>query len=84
LTSKNIRYIMFLLSNILRFFSEEVKFMNDFPKYMNLGQACQYLNVKSRNTLKKYIQQGLHVIIINGTKRIDKQDADKFMETNKI
>lgn len=51
---------------------------------MNLGQACQYLNVKSRNTLKKYIQQGLHVIIINGTKRIDKQDADKFMENNKI
>lgn len=52
-------------------------------KYMNLGQACKYLNVKSRNTLKKYINQGLPVIIINGTKRIDQTDADKFMQAHK-
>ncbi|MGJ3789073.1 helix-turn-helix domain-containing protein [Lactiplantibacillus argentoratensis] len=51
---------------------------------MNLGEACQYLNVKSRNTLNKYIKQGLPVIIINGTRRIDKADADKFMEAHKI
>ncbi|GIP68490.1 helix-turn-helix domain-containing protein [Lactiplantibacillus pentosus] len=55
-----------------------------FSKYMNLGEACQYLNVKSRNTLNKYIKQGLPVIIINGTRRIDKADADKFMEAHKI
>lgn len=55
-----------------------------FSKYMNLGEACQYLNVKSRNTLNKYIKQGLPVIIINGTRRIDQVDADKFMEAHKV
>lgn len=58
--------------------------MNDVSKYMNLGEACHYLNIKSRNTLNKYIKQGLPVITINGTKRIDKLDADKFMEAHKI
>lgn len=56
----------------------------NLPRYMNLGQACKYLNVKSYNTLYKYIKQGLRVVIINGTKRIDQLDADKFMEAHKI
>ncbi|WP_195235893.1 DNA-binding protein [Lactiplantibacillus plantarum] len=55
------------------------------PRYMNLGQACKFFNVKSRNTLKKnFIDKGLPVVIINGTKRIDQLDADKFMEANKV
>lgn len=54
------------------------------PRYMNLGQACQYFNVKSRNTLKKYINAGLKVVMVNGTKRIDQVDADKFMEAHKV
>ncbi|MCP9370030.1 helix-turn-helix domain-containing protein [Lentilactobacillus kefiri] len=58
--------------------------MNEFPRYMNLGQACKYLNIKSHNTLNRYISKGLPVIIINGTKRIDQLDADKFMEAHKI
>ncbi len=57
--------------------------VTNVSKYMNLGQACKYLNVKSRNTLNRYIDQGLPVIIINGTKRIDQLDADKFMQAHK-
>lgn len=51
---------------------------------MTYKQAMQLLNIKSYNTLYKYIKQGLRVVIISGTKRIDKLDADKFMEAHKI
>lgn len=56
----------------------------ELPRYMTYKQAMQLLNIKSYNTLYKYIKQGLRVVIISGTKRIDQLDADKFMETHKI
>lgn len=57
----------------------------ELPRYMTYKQAMECLNIKSYNTLYKYIkQQGLPVIIINGTKRIDQIDADKFMQAHKI
>lgn len=56
----------------------------ELPRYMTYKQAMQLLNIKSYNTLYKYIKQGLRVVIISGTKRIDKLDADKFMEAHKI
>ncbi|ANI96407.1 helix-turn-helix domain-containing protein [Lactiplantibacillus plantarum] len=57
--------------------------MENFPRYMNLGQACLYLNVKSRTTLRTFIKGGLRVTVVNGTKRIDRKDADEFMESHK-
>ncbi|MGQ0476680.1 DNA-binding protein [Lactiplantibacillus plantarum] len=51
---------------------------------MTYKQAMECLNIKSYNTLYKYIGQGLRVVAINGTKRIDQLDADKFMEAHKI
>ncbi|MCT3215863.1 DNA-binding protein [Lactiplantibacillus plantarum] len=51
---------------------------------MTYKQAMDCLNIKSYNTLYKYIKQGLRVVAINGTKRIDQLDADKFMEAHKI
>ena len=54
------------------------------PRYMTYKQAMDYLNIKSYNTLYKYIKQGLRVVAINGTKRIDQVDANKFMEAHKI
>ncbi|KZT85557.1 prophage Lp3 protein 4 [Lactiplantibacillus plantarum] len=52
---------------------------------MSIKQTLVYFNIKSRNTLKKnYIAKGLPVVIINGTKRIDQLDADKFMEAHKV
>lgn len=59
--------------------------VNGLPRYMSIKQALVYFNIKSRNTLKKnYIAKGLPVVIISGTKRIDRLDADKFMEKHKI
>ncbi len=57
---------------------------NSFPRYMTYKQAMECLNIKSYNTLYKYIKQGLRVVAINGTKRIDQVDADKFMEAHKV
>ncbi|ALG25343.1 helix-turn-helix domain-containing protein [Lactiplantibacillus plantarum] len=56
----------------------------ELPRYMTYKQAMDCLNIKSYNTLYKYIKQGLRVVAINGTKRIDQLDADKFMEAHKI
>lgn len=59
--------------------------VNRLPRYMSIKQALVYFNIKSCNTLKKnYIAKGLPVVIISGTKRIDRLDADKFMEKHKI
>lgn len=50
-----------------------------FPEYMELGLACEYLSV-SRNTLAKYIKDyGLPVVKIEGVKRIAKSDLNEFM-----
>ncbi|GED94087.1 hypothetical protein LBSP_06470 [Lentilactobacillus buchneri subsp. silagei] len=56
----------------------------ELPRYMTYKQAMECLNIRSYNTLYKYIKQGLRVVIINGTKRIDQTDVDKFMEAHKI
>lgn len=58
---------------------------NENDRYLTISQAMNYFNIKSRNTLKKnFIAKGLPVVIINGTKRIDQLDADKFMEAHKV
>ena len=56
----------------------------ELPRYMTYKQAMDCLNIKSYNTLYKYIKHGLRVVAINCTKRIDQLDADKFMEAHKV
>jgi glutaredoxin len=51
---------------------------------MNYKSAMRYMDIHSYNTLYKYIKFGLPVIVINGIKRIDQADADKFMQAHKI
>ena len=52
---------------------------NEFPPYMKLVIASNYLDV-STNTLNKYIREGeLSVIKIEGITRIAKTDLDEFM-----
>lgn len=53
------------------------------PRYMNKRQAAEYLQC-AVNTLNKYIAQGLRVITVDNMQRIDKADADKFMEQHKM
>ena len=57
--------------------------LNELSRYMSLKQACTYLGIKSPNTLHKYISSGLPVINVDGSKRIDKLDADNFMAAHK-
>ena len=59
----------------------EIKIMQ---KYMTYKQAMLYLNIGSYNTLYKFIKLGLKVSIIGGVKRIDQQEADKFMKQKSI
>lgn len=54
---------------------------NDLPRYMTLSQARSYLNISSYNTLYKLINKGLRVSVIGGVKRIDQQEADRFMQS---
>ena len=59
--------------------------MNEkLPRYMNYGETMKYLNIRSYNTLYKFIKTGLKVSIIGGVKRIDQQEADKFMKQKLI
>lgn len=55
--------------------------MKDLSRYMTLGQAKDYLNIGSYNTLYKLIEAGLKVSVIGGVKRIDRSEADKFMQS---
>ncbi|USZ60692.1 helix-turn-helix domain-containing protein [Lactiplantibacillus plantarum] len=54
-----------------------------YPDYMDLGQACSYLNV-ARNTLNGFIREGLPVSIIGNVKRISKRDINNFMDENAV
>lgn len=49
-------------------------------EFFSLKQAREYIGAKSRNTLKKLIDNGLPVSNIAGTKRIKKSDIDDFMK----
>ncbi len=64
-------------------FKEKVRNPSADTEYLKLGQAAAYANI-SRNTLAKWIRNGLKVTVVNGTKRIRREDADKFMMAHKI
>ncbi len=53
-------------------------------KYLKIKDAQEYIGLKSYNTLKKLISNGLPVIKINGTKLISKSDIDEFMQAHKV
>ncbi|WP_164883158.1 helix-turn-helix domain-containing protein [Lacticaseibacillus paracasei] len=55
----------------------------DKPERYKLGEAAQAANI-SRNTLSKWIREGLPVSIVGSTKRIKRVDLEKFMEGKTI
>lgn len=56
-----------------------LKKTNQYPPYMNIKKACEYLSV-SRGTLNKFIREdGLPITVIDGIKLISKSDLDEFM-----
>ena len=59
--------------------SKEIsKLDNNKQRYMNKKQTCAYLNL-SNNTLDRWLEIGLPVIEINGTRRFDSLEIDKWL-----
>lgn len=50
-------------------------------KVFTLKEAAGYLNV-SFNTFQKFRYEGLKVFELDGTKRVTKEELDKFIEKN--
>ena len=53
-------------------------------EYLTFKEAMKYLGVKSHNTLRYYIKQGLPVTIIGNSKRISKTAIDEFMQVHTV
>ena len=49
-------------------------------KWLNLGEAAEYIGV-SRNTLKKFINQGdIELYVLNGIKRVSQLELNTFIK----
>mgnify|MGYP006324579357 CR=1 FL=1 len=53
-------------------------------EYLTFKEAMKYLDIKSHNTLRYYIKQGLPVTIIGNSKRISKTAIDEFMQVHTV
>lgn len=52
--------------------------------YLSYREAMQYLDFKTQDTLRTYIQNGLPVIQVGRSKRISKAAIDKFMADHTV
>lgn len=50
-------------------------------RWLSLKSAAHYADCSS-NTIRKWIKMGLNLYQIDGTKRIDKNELDQFIQTN--
>ena len=50
-------------------------------RWLSLESAAHYADCSS-NTIRKWIKMGLNLYQIDGTKRIDKNELDKFIQSN--
>lgn len=57
----------------------KVEIHQNNKKILSLKEAAEYLGV-SHNTLQKFRYQGLKVFEIDNTKRITKEELNKFIE----
>ena len=55
---------------------------NMSKEYLTFKEAMKYLDIKSHNTLRYYIKQGLPVIKLGNSKRISKTAIDDFMQSH--
>ena len=68
-----------------------IKFKESFTEFLDqetseklwfsLESASHYADCSS-NTIRKWIRMGLNLYQIDGTKRIDKNELDKFIQSN--
>lgn len=52
---------------------------DDLPRLMNYKEAIKFFNIGTYNTLYKFIDNGLPVVTVGNTKRIDQKDAENFL-----
>lgn len=52
-------------------------------RWLSLESAAYYANVSSR-TISKWIRMGLNLYKIDGTKRIDKNELDQFIQNHVV
>lgn len=83
MTSKFLRYniIAESKSKFFRFFKIEVNQMTQ--QLISFKEAQNFLGFKSPASLREYIQQGLPVVTIGNSKRIDIDDLKKFIQDHK-
>lgn len=51
---------------------------NTTARYLNKKQTCSYIGI-SNNTLDKWIEKGLPVILVGKMPRFDRFEVEKFM-----
>ncbi|GAA6237263.1 MULTISPECIES: helix-turn-helix domain-containing protein [Apilactobacillus] len=57
---------------------------NNNARYLKFKEAMKYLDISSYITFKKMVDNGLPVIKIGNTKRIDKEELDRYMLSQTI
>lgn len=53
-------------------------------EYLSYKDAINYMGFKTVDTLQTYIQKGLPVIIVGGSRRISKTAIDEFMKAHTV
>lgn len=62
-------------------FVEFLEYETADKRWLSLESAAHYADCSS-NTIRKWIRNGLNLYQIDGTKRIDKNELDKFIQAN--
>lgn len=62
----------------------DIKKQTEFPEYMKVEQAAQFLNVSRTTLTTKYIPAGLPVMNIDSLQRISKRACIEFMNQHQI
>lgn len=53
-------------------------------EYLSYKDAVAYMGFKTKDTLYTYIDNGLPVIIVGGSRRISKTAIDEFMKAHTV
>ena len=64
--------------------NEDGQIMNKSAILLSYKQAMEYLGIGSYHTLYKLIDNDLPVVKIGSTKKIDRNDIDRFLNDHKV
>lgn len=55
-----------------------------YARYMSLKDGMNYLGISSYNSLYRLIQQGMPVIVIENTKKLDRMAIDRWLKEHSV